>query len=62
MNKLQLALNLRDDYLFDVEEMLRSRHPNLNEKYYQIILKARVPLIHPTFKARLTADAIIKTN
>lgn len=62
MNKLQLAPNLRDDHLFDVEELLRSRYPNWNEKYYQIILKARVPLIHPTFKAWLTADAIIKTN
>ena len=62
MNKLQLAKNLRDDHLFDVAELLRSRHPNQNDKYYQIILKARGPLIHPTFKAGQTAAAIIKTN
>ena len=60
MNKLQLAPNLRDDHLFDLEELLRSRYPNRKEKYYQIILKARGPLIHPTFKVELTADAIIK--
>ena len=62
MNKLQLFPIFRDDHLFDVEELLRSRYPNWNEKYYQVILKARDPLIHLTFKAGLTADAIIKTN
>jgi hypothetical protein len=49
MNNLSIAYTLDDDHLFDVESLLRSRHPNWNEKYYKIILCARAQLIQPNY-------------
>jgi hypothetical protein len=62
MNNLQILQRPGDDHLFDVESLLRSRHPNWNEKYYNIILRAREQLIQPNYKIKLIAASIIKES
>ena len=44
-----------------VEEILRERMPNRNEKYYYILLSSWHQLTSETAKTEITADAIIKS-
>jgi hypothetical protein len=60
MNNLQIPQRPGGDHMLDVESLLRSRYPNWNEKYYEIILCAREQLIQPNYQVKLSAASVIK--
>ena len=62
MNALSIISQVPHINLADFEMELRIKHPNWNEKYYLVLMKAMEKLTQPDARVSLTANELIRES